>query len=147
VSVNSVVITWLVLAFALAAPARQGSSHLADSPATPSDAVATGPWGGRHVALEVTEAGATVEYDCAHGEIAERLTVDAAGRFQAKGTHSPEHGGPIRDGETQVRRKASYSGTVKGRQMRLTVTLADPAETLGPFELVQGSEGDLVKCR
>ncbi|SRR5712691_5729311 len=142
-----VAITWLVLALALALPATRGSCLLDDSPATPPDAVATGPWGGPHVALEVKEAGATVEYDCAHGEISEALRLDAAGRFQAKGTHSPEHGGPTRDGETPVRRPASYSGTVKGREMRLTVTLADPAETLGTFELVQGSEGDLVKCR
>jgi len=140
-------LTWLVLPFVLALPAREGACNMADSPATRTDTVANGTWGGAHVALDVTDAGATVEYDCAHGEIAERLKLDAAGRFQAQGTHSPEHGGPVRDGETPVRRKASYAGTIKGRQMRLTVTLADPAETLGPFELVQGREGDLVKCR
>jgi len=126
---------------------RGASPLLEDSPVTRSDAVVTGQWGGTHIVLQATDGGGTVEYDCARGEISEPLRPDGQGRFEAKGTHSPEHGGPTRKDEQPVRRPALYTGTVKGEQMRLTVTLVDPQEDLGTFELVQGSEGHLVKCR
>jgi hypothetical protein len=140
-------ITWLLLSFALALPAREGSSPSDDTMATRSGAVVTGPWGGPHIALDATGDGGAIEYDCAHGQIAEPLRLDAEGRFRAKGTHSPEHGGPAREGERPVRRAATYSGTVEGKRMRLTVTLADPSETFGTFELTAGGDPELVKCR
>lgn len=32
-----------------------------------------GAWGGEHIAMEVTDPGATIEYDCAHGRITEKI--------------------------------------------------------------------------
>ncbi len=110
-------------------------------------AVPAGVWGGEHINLEITERGALVEYDCARGEISEPLRLDAEGRFQARGNYVAEHGGPVRDGEAPAGRPASYSGSVRGRTMKLTVTLTEASERIGTFTLAQGSEGDLVKCR
>lgn len=109
--------------------------------------VTTGIWGGEHIRIEVTGNGALVEYDCAHGSISEPLKLDNEGRFQAKGSHVREHGGPIRDGETPVGHPATYSGSISGKTMTLTVTLANSSEAIGTFTLVHGSEGELVKCR
>jgi hypothetical protein len=97
--------------------------------------------------MEVTDSGASIEYDCAHGMISEPLRLDGEGRFQAKGNHVHEHGGPVRDGETPAGRPASFSGRVRGKAMTLTVALDNPSEELGTFTLVHGSEGELVKCR
>lgn len=97
--------------------------------------------------MEVTGKGAAIEYDCAHGTISEPLRLDSEGRFQAKGTHVREHGGPIRNEETPVSHPANYSGKVHDKTMMLTVTLTDSSETIGTFALTQGSEGQLFKCR
>ena len=61
--------------------------------------IAQGAWGGQHITMQVSESSATIEYDCAHGQINGPLVTDRHGRFDLKGTHSPEHGGPVRDNE------------------------------------------------
>lgn len=109
--------------------------------------VATGIWGGRHIRLEVTDSGALVEYDCAHGAISERLKVDNDGRFRARGNHVGEHGGPVREGEAPAGQPASFDGSIRDKTMTLTVTLSNSSESIGTFSLVLGSEGRLVKCR
>jgi hypothetical protein len=109
--------------------------------------VSEGVWGGEHIHLEVSNKGATLEFDCAHGKILEPLTLDHAGRFQAKGTFTREHGGPVRETENDAGQAAKYSGSIKDKKMTLSITLTDSSESLGTFNLVQGREGDLVKCR
>ena len=108
--------------------------------------VTQGVWGGQHVRLEVSDKGATLEFDCAHGNIVEPLTLDRAGRFEAKGTYAQEHGGPVRETETDSSQPAKYSGTIKNKTMTLSITLINPAKSLGTFTLEQGSEGTIVKC-
>src|SRR5438477_2009668 len=58
--------------------------------------LAQGAWGGQHITIEVNESSATVEFDCAHGQIDGPLVVDRRGRFNLKGTFEGEHGGPVR---------------------------------------------------
>jgi hypothetical protein len=112
----------------------------------PTPVIELGPWGGSHLSMEVTAVGARLEYDCADGAIAEPLRPDAEGRFAASGTHTPGHGGPIREGEVLPTVRARYDGQVKGAQMTLLVTLTETGVALGPFELRRGSSGLLVRC-
>jgi hypothetical protein len=112
----------------------------------PTPVIALGPWGGSHVSMDVTSAGARLEYDCADGAIEEPLRPDGEGRFTATGTHTPGHGGPIREGEILPAFRARYDGHVKGEQMSLLVTLTETGMTVGPFELRRGSSGLLVRC-
>ena len=56
--------------------------------------VPIGSWGGDHIRLEVTETGATVEYDCAYGSIEGPLFLDKADNFEARGIYIFERGGP-----------------------------------------------------
>ena len=116
------------------------------SPISPGDHVAVGTWGGEHVVLDVTADRGRIEYDCAHGDLAGSLAVDRGGRFDVTGTHTPEHGGPVREDEKPTSRPARYSGRVEGRRMTLTVTLADNGDILGTFALTQGVAGRLTKC-
>ena len=118
------------------------------SPTGPGDLLAIGTWGGEHAALEVTEEGGRIEYDCAHGDLGEPLVVDRSGRFDVTGTHTPEHGGPVREDEKLVSHPARYVGRVDGDRMTLTVsiTVTNTAETLGTFALTRGVAGRLLKC-
>jgi hypothetical protein len=112
----------------------------------PTSVIAPGAWGGSHVNMQVTSAGARLEYDCAEGVIDQPLRPDAEGRFRATGSHTPGYGGPIREGEILPAFRARYDGHVKGDQMSLLVTLTETGDELGLFELRRGSSGLLVRC-
>ena len=108
--------------------------------------IEVGAWGGDHVNLVLTATGGTLEYDCAHGTIDQPFFTDSSGRFDLAGTHTREHGGPIRIGEKEDKRPARYAGTTDGRTMTLTVTLTGSNEPLGTFTLTRGQLGRIVKC-
>ena len=104
-----------------------------------------GQWGGEHIAMEVTDAGATIEYDCAHGRITEKIAPNAEGKFEAKGFHTRERGGPVRQGENNEE-PAVYRGSVKDETMTFTVELAKNNESAGTFTLTHGKQGRIRKC-
>jgi hypothetical protein len=106
----------------------------------------SGTWGGKGIVVQVTDAGATVEYDCAHGTI-ERLELKGDGDFEARGTHTFESLGPTRAGAEPAARPARYTGRVGGDEMTLTVTLTDTSEEVGTFSLGRGRRTRLVKCK
>ena len=108
--------------------------------------IATGVWGGQHVNLEVGAKSAKVEYDCAYGAIEGPLVVDGNGNFELRGSFTQERGGPVRADETPESRQATYSGTIKGNKMTLTLKVSgvDEPET---FTLERGKAGELFKCK
>jgi hypothetical protein len=106
----------------------------------------TGTWGGPHIQIEVGPRSATIEYDCANGTIDGPMTMDSKGRFNWRGTHNREHGGPTRIDEQSNGRRAIYSGWIKGDTMTLTVKLADTNEVVETFALKRGSPGRVFKC-
>ena len=105
-----------------------------------------GLWGGQHVSIEVGSQSAKVEYDCAHGVIEGPLAVDNEGKFEWRGTFSPERGGPVRAGDSDRSQPATYSGEIKGDTMTLIVKIADSEDTEN-FTLEKGKTGKLVKCK
>jgi hypothetical protein len=109
--------------------------------------VATGAWAGQHITLEVSEKGAEVELDCAHGEVTQQMTLDGHGDFDVAGTFSPEHGGPVRRDENTQPTSARYSGHVEGDTMSLTVAFGKEKEKVGDFTLTRGARPNLTKCR
>ena len=106
-----------------------------------------GVWGGEHIRFEVTERGAAIEYDCAHGTIEGRIVVDGQGRFNVYGLHYEEHGGPSRPGDDAAGYRVRLSGRVGGSLMKLTVTRPGTRELIGAFTLARDREANLVKCR
>lgn len=106
-----------------------------------------GLWGGEHISLQVTEHGATVEYDCGHGTISRRIFLDRQGRFDVQGTHFEEHGGPIRETEQLNSYPVRFTGRIRGKIMKLTVRRGDTRELIGVFTLIYGQEPLLIKCR
>ena len=112
-----------------------------------SDTLIPGVWGGEHIRFEVTEGGANVEYDCAHGTVEGKIVVDAQGRFNVYGLHYEEQGGPVRPGDDAGGYRVRLSGRVGGSLMKLTVTRAGTRRVVGTFDLARDREPFLVKCR
>ena len=117
------------------------------APTGPTDGrVEIGVWSGEHLRVDVTPGGGTTEYDCAHGTIDEPLVAERDGRFSARGTHTFDHGGPIRTDEVPNRHPARYDGRVTGNTLQLTVTVTDTQQVLGSFRLTRGAASRLLKC-
>jgi len=117
-----------------------------------------GRWGGPHVSLVAGTGRVTVEFDCAHGEFAGPVALDAAGRFEVVGTYVREGGGPSRVGADQADSapvrdegaetfRARYSGVVEGSVMRLAVKLVESGAEVGSFRLRRGQQPGLQKCQ
>jgi hypothetical protein len=111
------------------------------------DTLLPGVWGGEHIRFEVTEAGANVEYDCAHGTVEGKIVVDSRGRFNVYGLHYEERGGPVRPGGEAAGYRVRLSGRVGGSLLKLTVTRAGTRRVVGTFDLARDREPVLVKCR
>ncbi len=105
-----------------------------------------GEWGALGIAMEVTESGARLEFDCAHGTVSEPLLLDSDGRFDVKGFFFREHGGPIREGEEPKGEPVRYKGQVTGENMTLTVKPEGGDSPIGNFNLTHGKTGRLRKC-
>ncbi|MBA3320436.1 MAG: hypothetical protein H0T45_03195 [Pyrinomonadaceae bacterium] len=116
-----------------------------DSRGYAEDRMAKGMWGGNHVRLDVSDAEAQIEFDCAHGTLG-RIEPDANGNFAATGTYVAERGGPVRVDETSSGRPARYHGSVNEKTLTLTVTLTDTGDEVGTFTLTHGKGTRLTKC-
>ncbi len=106
----------------------------------------TGTWGGKHVGLEVTTDGVTVEYDCGHGIIDRPIVLDENGRFEVKGTYVKERPGPVRIGQEDKGQPALYAGRIDGKTMILIVKLVNSDEVVGTFTVSHGETPRVTKC-
>lgn len=104
-------------------------------------------WGGEHVGLEMTAQGGRLEFDCAHGELDEKLVPDARGRFKVPGSYVLERGGPVREPGHGEGVKVYYSGRINDDVMKLTIRRRDNNRLIGSFTLVKGREPEIVKCK
>src|SRR5581483_3873216 len=111
--------------------------------ATKARALPKGTWGGDHITLQVTEKGADVEFDCAHGRITQPIRLDHKGNFNLRGTFAPEHGGPVLRDEGSHDEPVRYVGHTDGRTMTLTVNREK--EKLGAFVLAHSRPSNLMK--
>lgn len=107
------------------------------------DQVPDGVWGATGVRLEVDQATAAIEFDCAHGTLEGPLALDRVHRFATTGTFVRERPGPV-PVEGVTPEDAQFSGQMDGDQLTLTVRVGD--EELGPFTLTHGRQGRLRKC-
>ncbi len=107
--------------------------------------IPNGDWGGDHVRLTVTDQGASLEFDCGHGAIAEPLALKD-GALDVHGTYVFEHGGPVRKDESREGKPARYRGTFDGKTLTIRVVVGE-GDAVGPFTLEPGKRGRVVKCR
>jgi hypothetical protein len=123
------------------------SQLVQSSPAGPTKSVPNGVWGGEHIRIEVTDAGADIEFDCARGTISQPMQLDAQGRFRVQGSYKAETPAPaaVDGGSNGSGVKATYTGVLSGSNLRLEV-LIEGQDTPKIFDLVQGDQGHLAKC-
>ena len=114
--------------------------------ATEPSRLPAGVWGGDHISMTVGATSTHFELDCGHGDLPAVPTVDRQRQFEVAGNFVREHGGPIRQGEIPESHPAIYSGTVASTTMTLTIRLSDTKESIGPFTLISGSLGRVLKC-
>jgi hypothetical protein len=130
-------------------PAKRHKSKLtrkASEPARAGVSLPVGTWGGQHVNLDATPAGARLEFDCAQGTIDQAITLDAHNSFDLPGTFTAEHGGPVRIDEQPASHPARYTGRVEGERLTLTITLADTQKPIGTYTLVHGQTARIYRC-
>ena len=104
----------------------------------------TGQWGGPHIGLTLDSTGGQIAYDCASGTIGP-IIPGTDGQFSAPGTHTPGHGGPVREGEIMPAHAVAFTGTVRGGTMTLEGRVDNGVE-LGPFSLKEGAEAGIFRC-
>jgi hypothetical protein len=96
--------------------------------------------------MEVTDTGAQLEFDCAHGRIDQAITLEA-GRFDVKGTYSPERPGPRREDDNNAR-TVRYVGQVDGKTMKLAINPADGStDAIASYTLEHGKTATIRKCQ
>jgi hypothetical protein len=105
----------------------------------------SGLWGGLHVRLEISDQGATLEFDCASGSISEPILLDSAGRFDVAGSYTRQGPGPVRQG-VKGDTPAHYSGVVTGETMELSLRLEGSSEPVFDLSLTRGKQGKITKC-
>ena len=108
--------------------------------------VAPGQWGGTGISLTISPDSSQIGYDCANGEITEKLKVDRSSNFSARGVFIARTPGPEREDQPPVRQPARYTGHISGDNMTLKVTLASDGTQIGEFHLERGKTGRLHRC-
>lgn len=98
-----------------------------------------------HIGLEVSDSGARVTYDCAHGTIDQPMTLNSTSQFDVTGSFVRERGGPLRKGEAGGE-PVRYTGRIQDDTMTVTVTLTDSKENIGTFTLTYGATPRIRKC-
>jgi hypothetical protein len=106
----------------------------------------SGLWGGQGISMEVTDSGATLDFDCASGAITETIAPDSAGKFSAKGRFARQRPGPTREDDNSEGEPATYTGVVNGENLTLTITLTKNSEKIGDFTLAHGKTGRIRRC-
>ena len=113
-------------------------------PAVPR--VPEGRWGGIGLSVEVTSSGAKIELDCAHGTIDALLTLDDRGNFDLPGTLVLEHGGPVREGETERKEAIRVTGRLDGQTLMVRIVRPGAPKQREPISVAFGKPPMLHKC-
>ena len=105
----------------------------------------TAMWGGDHVRINVTVAGADLDFDCAAGTITETVP-ETDGTFRLRGTFTPGPSGPSRDDRSRTV-AAMYSGTIERNTMTLHIVLDGQDREVAQYSLLRDRDGTVRKCR
>lgn len=126
--------------------ATPNDNHSMNSNSTPTQSSEVkGNWGGQGIAIQLSDGGGEISFDCAHGRITEKIVLDSQGHFSARGGYVQEHPGPIRVEQDPKEEAATYKGSVSGDTMTLSVIIS-ASQTIGPYTLTRGSQGRIRRC-
>jgi hypothetical protein len=106
--------------------------------------VPKGDWGGTGAQMSVSDAGASIDFDCASGSINKQLRMKRGGGFTAEGTFMRSGPGPIRIGDEG--RPVIYNGKVTGKVMTVRITDKKTGESVGEYTVTKGQPTRLHRC-
>jgi hypothetical protein len=109
-------------------------------------AAVVGTWGGEHIGMTATDVAVSFDFDCAAGRIDAPLVTRADGRFAANGVYFPGHGGPTRVDEIPRALAATYSGSIAGGTMKLSIAIPAGGQVIGPLILHRDEAPRLFRC-
>lgn len=104
-----------------------------------------GEWGGDRAQLTITAAGGRIDYDCGSGTIAGPVRLDAKNRFKASGRHEDYSAGPTQADAAPKTHATTYSGSLKGDTLVLTVKVSGEAKPR-TLTLLRGKRVKLIRC-
>ncbi|HEX9960842.1 MAG TPA: hypothetical protein VGB00_07915 [Pyrinomonadaceae bacterium] len=107
---------------------------------------AAGNWGATGVNFVVEDGGVKIEYDCATGEIAQKLLIDEQGGFSVNGVYTRRYPGALRVKFLPKPQPARFEGRISGDKLTLKVTLTETGETLEEVVLQRDTAGRIHKC-
>lgn len=105
-----------------------------------------GNWGATGVNFVVEETGVKIEYDCAAGEITQKVVLDEQGGFSADGVYTRRYPGALRVKFLPEPQPARYEGKISGDKLTLKVTLTQTGETLAEVVLQRDTTGRIHRC-
>lgn len=111
-----------------------------------SVSVMPGNWGATGINFVVEESGVKIQYDCASGEIPQKLLLDGQGGFSVNGVYTRLYPGALRVNLPPKRLAARYEGKISGDKMTLKVTLTETNETLEEVVLQRNVTPRIHKC-
>lgn len=128
---------------------------LSESLRTPSGTTAqslVGNWGGIGINFSASQNSATLNFDCAHGEINHPINLDTEGNFDVDGIYFHQYGGPTLDDASETTTNGElvrYQGSINEKNMTLRIVFdhrsqipMDSAETNG-FSSADSNGADL----
>jgi hypothetical protein len=104
-------------------------------------------WGGPDVQVTATDHGATIQFVCAHGTIDQLIVPDASGHFSGTGTYVFEHPAAVEGQPNSDSHSARYDAQLSDRTMRITATVPDKQQVVGPFTATLGATGPSTRCQ
>ncbi len=105
-----------------------------------------GNWGGKHIGLEITDSGATIEFDCARAVVEKPIIADQNGHFSIIAIYTQQSGGPVRQNSIDPSYRVKISGQILNKKMTLIIKRQSNNKSLGTFKLNYGAEPFLVRC-
>ncbi len=104
-------------------------------------------WGTDGIGLEVSESSVQIEFDCANGEIKQKLMMNQKGNFTASGFYTRRIPGALRVDLQPKPQAANYQGKISGNRMTLKITLTETKEVVGEFILKRNQTPRIRGCR
>lgn len=106
-----------------------------------------GTWGGPDVQVTVTNQAATTQFVCAHGTIDQPIEPNANGNFSATGTYVYEHPAIVGGQVSADSHSARYDVQLSATTLRVSVTIPDKQQVVGPFTATLGATGPSTRCQ
>jgi hypothetical protein len=108
--------------------------------------LANGKWGGVNIELDVTDSGAQLQFNCAHGNIQGRIMTTPDGRFEATGEVIGYIGVEPPPNWRPIRIPAIYNGTITQNSLSIRITEQLTGKEIATFNLTKDADATFTAC-